>query len=98
MCDLISVIMPVYKVEAYLAQSIESVLNQDHRNLELILIDDGSPDGSGAICDAYAAKDSRVRVIHQKNAGAAAAKNAGLRRPGQYPDGGDCAGTGRGKR
>ena len=79
MNDLISVIMPVYKVEAYLSQSIESVLNQDHRNLELILIDDGSPDKCGAICDAYAAKDSRVRVIHQKNGGAAAAKNAGLR-------------------
>ena len=79
MNDLISVIMPVYKVEAYLPQSIESVLNQDHRNLELILIDDGSPDNSGAICDAYAARDSRVRVIHQKNGGAAAAKNAGLR-------------------
>lgn len=79
MNDLISVIMPVYKVEAYLTQSIESVLNQDHRNLELILIDDGSPDHSGAICDAYAEKDSRVRVIHQKNGGAAAAKNAGLR-------------------
>ena len=79
MNDLISVIMPVYMVETYLSQSIESVLNQDHRNLELILIDDGSPDGSGAICDAYAAKDSRVRVIHQKNGGAAAAKNAGLR-------------------
>lgn len=62
MCDLISVIMPVYKVETYLAQSIESVLNQDHRNLELILIDDGSPDGSGAICDAYAAKD--LSLIH----------------------------------
>ena len=79
MNDLISVIMPVYKVEDYLAESIESVLNQDHRNLELILIDDGSPDGSGAICDAYAAGDSRVRVIHQQNGGAAAAKNAGLR-------------------
>ena len=79
MNDLISVIMPVYKVEAYLTQSIESVLNQDHRNLELILIDDGSPDHSGTICDAYAEKDSRVRVIHQKNGGAAAAKNAGLR-------------------
>lgn len=79
MNDLISVIMPVYKVEAYLPQSIESVLNQDHRNLELILIDDGSPDNSGTICDAYAARDSRVRVIHQKNGGAAAAKNAGLR-------------------
>lgn len=79
MNDLISVIMPVYNVEAYLAQSIESVLNQDHRNLELILIDDGSTDGSGTICDDYAAKDNRVRVIHQKNGGAAAAKNAGLK-------------------
>ena len=79
MNDLISVIMPVYKVETYLAQSIESVLNQDHRELELILIDDGSPDNSGAICDVYGARDSRVRVIHQKNRGAAAAKNAGLR-------------------
>jgi len=79
MNDLISVIMPVYKVEDYLRQSIESVLNQDHRELELILIDDGSPDNCGAICDSYAAADSRVRVIHQKNAGAAAAKNAGLR-------------------
>ena len=79
MVDLISVIMPVYNVETYLSQSIESVLNQDHRNLELILIDDGSPDGSGAICDAYAARDNRVRVIHQKNGGAASAKNAGLR-------------------
>ena len=79
MNDLISVIMPVYQVEAYLPRSIESVLDQDHQDLELILIDDGSPDGSGAICDAYAARDSRVRVIHQKNSGAAAAKNAGLR-------------------
>lgn len=78
MHDLISVIMPVYNVETYLSQSIESVLNQDHRNLELILIDDGSTDKSGAICDAYAAEDGRVRVIHQKNGGAAAAKNAGL--------------------
>ena len=79
MNDLISVIMPVYKVEKYLAESIASVLNQDHQNLELILIDDGSPDHSGQICDEYAAKDPRVRVIHQKNGGAAAAKNAGLR-------------------
>lgn len=79
MNDLISVIMPVYKVEAYLHQSIESVLTQDHENLELILIDDGSPDRCGEICDAYGAKDSRVRVIHQQNGGAAAAKNAGLR-------------------
>lgn len=79
MNDLISVIMPVYKVEAYLEESIVSVLNQDHGELELILIEDGSPDRCGNICDAYAAKDGRVRVIHQKNGGAAAAKNAGLR-------------------
>ena len=79
MNDLISVIMPVYNVASYLPQSIESVLNQDHRNLELILIDDGSTDKSGAICDAYADQDCRVRVIHQSNGGAAAAKNAGLR-------------------
>lgn len=79
MNNTISVIMPVYNVAAYLPQCIESVLNQDHRELEVILIDDGSKDESGAICDRYAAMDSRVRVIHQKNGGAAAAKNAGLR-------------------
>ena len=79
MNDLISVIMPVYNVEKYLAESIESVLAQDHDQLELILIDDGSTDHSGEICDRYADRDSRVRVIHQKNGGAAAAKNAGLR-------------------
>ncbi len=79
MDDLISVIMPVYNVENYLSQSIESVLQQDHPHLELILIDDGSTDHSGSICDAYAARDHRVRVLHQQNGGAAAAKNAGLR-------------------
>lgn len=79
MNELISVIMPVYRVEQYLSESIESVLGQDYHNLELILIDDGSPDRCGEICDAYAAHDNRVRVIHQKNSGAAAAKNAGLR-------------------
>ncbi len=77
--DRISVIIPVYNVEAYLPQCLDSVLSQDHRDLEVILIDDGSTDASGAICDGYAARDSRVRVIHQKNGGAAAAKNAGLR-------------------
>lgn len=79
MKDVISVIMPVYNVAAYLPQCIESVLHQDHEALEIILIDDGSKDESGAICDRYAAQDSRIRVIHQKNGGAAAAKNAGLR-------------------
>ncbi len=79
MKDLISVIVPVYHVAEYLPQCVDSVLSQDHRALEVILIDDGSRDGSGQICDQYALQDSRVRVIHQENAGAGAAKNAGLR-------------------
>lgn len=79
MNDVISVIIPVYNVADYLPQCIESVLDQDHEKLEVILIDDGSKDGSGEICDRYAARDGRIRVIHQKNGGAAAAKNAGLR-------------------
>lgn len=79
MNDMISVIIPVYNVASYLPECLDSVLSQDHRNLEVILIDDGSTDDSGAICDGYAAADSRVHVIHQKNGGAAAAKNAGLR-------------------
>lgn len=82
MKDVISVIIPVYRVEAYLRECLDSVLRQDYEKLEVILIDDGSPDVSGAICDEYAARDSRVKVIHQKNAGAAAAKNAGLRMAG----------------
>lgn len=76
---VISVIVPVYNVETYLGECLDSILNQDYDKLEVILIDDGSKDSSGSICDAYAARDSRVRVIHQKNGGAAAAKNAGLR-------------------
>lgn len=79
MADKISVIIPVYNVADYLPQCLDSVLNQDHEDLEVIVIDDGSTDSSGTICDQYATKDSRVRVIHQPNAGAAAAKNAGLR-------------------
>lgn len=79
MNDVISVIIPVYNVETYLRQCLDSILSQDHEALEVILIDDGSKDSSGAICDEYAARDHRVKVIHQVNAGAAAAKNAGLR-------------------
>lgn len=79
MNDTISVIIPVYNVAEYLPACLDSILSQDHRNLEVILIDDGSKDHSGIICDAYAAADNRVKVIHQQNAGAAAAKNAGLR-------------------
>ncbi|MEI3092964.1 MAG: glycosyltransferase family 2 protein, partial [Oscillospiraceae bacterium] len=77
MKDVISVIVPVYNVSAYLPECLDSILSQDYEKLEVILIDDGSTDDSGAICDAYAQRDSRIRVIHQKNGGAAAAKNAG---------------------
>ena len=79
MNQTISVIVPVFNVAGYLPQCVDSILSQDYGNLEVILIDDGSTDGSGEICDRYAALDSRVRAIHQKNGGAAAAKNAGLR-------------------
>lgn len=79
MGDLISVIVPVYNVAAYLPQCLDSILTQDHRNLEVLLVDDGSRDDSGKICDAYAARDPRVRVVHQQNSGAAAAKNTALR-------------------
>ena len=75
---LISVIVPVYRVEKYLDRCLASIVGQTYRNLEIILVDDGSPDGSGALCDAWAARDSRVRVIHKENAGAGAARNTGL--------------------
>ncbi len=71
----ISVIVPVYRAEKFLHRCVDSVLGQTFRDFELILLDDGSPDGSGAICDAYAARDSRVRAIHQGNAGVCAARN-----------------------
>ncbi len=76
--DKISVIMPAYGVEKYIAKSIESVLNQTYKNLELIVVDDESPDNAGKIADEYAAKDDRVKVIHKKNGGVASARNAAL--------------------
>lgn len=76
--EKISVIVPVYKVEPYLCRCVDSILNQSHSNFELILVDDGSPDTCGAICDDYAEKDSRVHVIHQENGGLSAARNAGI--------------------
>ncbi len=74
----ISVIVPVYKAEKYIRRCVESILNQTLSDLELILVDDGSPDNSGLICDEYAAKDNRVKVIHKANGGAASARNAGI--------------------
>lgn len=74
----ISVIVPVYKVEKYIHRCVDSILGQTYADFELILVDDGSPDNCGAICDEYAAKDSRVVVIHQKNGGLSSARNAGI--------------------
>ncbi len=82
MSELISVIIPVYKVEPYLNKCVDSVLAQTYPNLEVILINDGSPDGCGDICDAYAGADPRVKVIHQENAGVSSARNAGIDQAG----------------
>ena len=75
---LLSVIVPVYKVEAYLDRCVDSIVGQTYKNLEIILVDDGSPDRSGEICDKWAAKDGRVKVIHKENGGGAAARNTGM--------------------
>ena len=75
---LVSVIIPVCNIQLYLAEAIESVINQTYSNLDIILVDDGSTDGSGEICDAFAEKDSRIRVIHQENKGLSGARNSGL--------------------
>lgn len=75
---LISVIVPVYKVEAYLSRCVDSILAQTYQNLEILLVDDGSPDNCGKICDEYAQRDPRVRVIHKTNGGLSSARNAGI--------------------
>ncbi len=74
----VSIIIPVYKVEDYLRQCVDSILSQNLDSFELILVDDGSPDNSGAICDEYAEKDTRVKVIHKENGGLSSARNAGI--------------------
>ncbi len=76
--DLISVIIPIYNVEKYLPKCLSSVLAQTYKKLEVILVDDGSSDGSGAICDSFAEKDSRVKAIHKQNGGVSAARNDAL--------------------
>lgn len=79
MSPQISVIVPVYKVEEYLPRCIDSILNQTYSDFELLLINDGSPDNSGKICDEYAQKDPRIRVFHKKNEGVSSARNIGLK-------------------
>ena len=74
-----SVIVPIYKVEKYIRECIESVMNQTYSNWELILVDDGSPDKCPEICDEYAVKDNRVIVCHKENAGLPAARNSGIK-------------------
>ena len=81
----ISVIVPVYKAEKYLHRCVDSILSQTFTDFELLLINDGSPDNSGTICDEYAQKDSRVRVFHKENGGVSSARNLGLRKAnGEY--------------
>lgn len=76
--DLISVIVPVYKAEAFLERCVNSITSQTYKNLEIILVDDGSPDGSPALCDTLAKNDKRIKVIHKKNGGVSSARNEGI--------------------
>lgn len=78
MDDLISIIVPVYNIEKFIHRSVNSIINQTYKNLEIILVDDGSVDKSGSICDEYKSKDSRIKVIHKDNAGLGYARNSGL--------------------
>ena len=75
---LVSVVIPIYKVEKYLRECLDSILSQTYTNLEIILVDDGSPDSCGLICDQYASRDSRIRVLHKHNEGLGKARNSGL--------------------
>ena len=78
MKELISVIVPVYNVEKYLDNCVQSILRQSYTNLEIILIDDGSTDKSSQLCDEYSQKDKRIKVIHKKNGGQSDARNVGI--------------------
>ena len=76
--ELISVIVPVYNVKKYINRCVDSIIHQSYKNLEIILVDDGSTDGSGFLCDNYKQVDSRIKVIHKENGGLSDARNAGL--------------------
>ena len=75
---MISIIVPIYKVEKYLCQCVDSIINQTYKNIEIMLVDDGSPDGCPEICDKYASEDSRVKVVHKLNGGLISARKAGV--------------------
>lgn len=79
MSDLISIIIPVYNVEDYIEECLESILKQTYKNIEILLIDDGSTDKSGKICDIYEKKDNRIKVIHQNNSGLSSSRNNGIK-------------------
>ncbi len=76
--ELVSVIVPIYNVEAYLERCVESILQQTYEHIEIILVDDGSPDRCGSMCEDYAQKDNRIKVLHKENGGLSDARNAGL--------------------
>lgn len=76
--ELVTIVVPVYKVEKYIDRCIKSILNQTYKNLEIILVDDGSPDNCGKICENYAQKDERIKVVHKENGGLSDARNAGI--------------------
>lgn len=82
---LASIVVPVYNIEKYIEKCIKSLLAQTYEQIEILLVDDGSPDGSGKICDAYAEKDARIRVLHKKNGGISDARNYGAKEAkGEY--------------
>lgn len=79
MKKLISIVLPIYNVENYIEKCMESVLNQTYKNIEIILVDDGSPDNCPIICDQYVKEDNRVKVVHKENGGLSDARNAGIK-------------------